>query len=82
MKRPSAKSIEVIREVLVESLKRDAILTKTEGPLTSIFFPSDTKIPNNMYDMREELKERGFMLFYSTIIYKDKEVLSINLTKI
>lgn len=82
MKKISPKNIEVLKEVLEKELKQKVITTKIEGDLTCLYFPGFTKIPNSMIEMREELKERGYILFYSQVLDKNKEnVLSVNLSK-
>ena len=82
LKKPSTKSIEAIQEVFEDSLKAKAITTKWDGVLASILFPITAKVPKDMPDMREELESRGFLMFTSNYMYKDVEILSVNITKI
>ena len=82
MKKPSSKSIEIITGVMEESLKQKSVGLQTTGDLVSILFPSFTKVPKDMYDLREELGQRGFLMFYSHLSVKKEEVFSINICKI
>lgn len=82
LKKPSTKNIEVIQEVMEDSLKAKAITVKWDGLLASILFPSTAKIPKDMPALREELESRGFLMFHSEYMYKDVPILSINITKI
>jgi hypothetical protein len=82
LKKPSTKNAEAIQEVMEESLKAKCFAVKTEGVLTSLLFPGDTSIPKDMPALREELEYHRYLLFHSRYMYKDVEVLSINITKI
>lgn len=82
LKKPSTKNIEVIQEVMEDSLKAKAITVQYDGVLASILFPNTAKIPKDMPELREELLERGFLMFTSEYMYKDVPMLSINITKI
>ena len=82
LKKPSTKNIEVIQEVMEDSLKAKAITVQYDGVLASILFPNTAKVPKDMPELREELLERGFLMFTSEYMYKDVPILSINITKI
>ena len=82
MTKPKPKQIEIIQGVLEESLKAKAFKTTVDDCLVSLLFPESTKIPKDMTEIREELLQRGYIMFYSTVLEKDVPVLSINLTKI
>lgn len=82
LKKPSTKNIEAIQEVFEDSLKAKAITVQYDGVLASILFPSTAKIPKDMPALREELLERGFLMFTSEYMYKDVPILAINITKI
>jgi hypothetical protein len=81
LKKPSIKNAEAIQEVMEESLKAKCFAVKTEGVLTSLLFPGDTSIPKDMPALREELESRQYLMFYSYVIYKSVEVLSLNICK-
>lgn len=82
MTKPTPKQVTVIREVLEDAVRQKAFSTSSSGPLVSLLFPGSSKIPKSMTDLRIELEQRGFIMFYSNIIVKGEEVLSINISKI
>ena len=82
MTRPKPKQLSVIKEVIEEALKSKSVGVELDGPLASILFKCDTSIPKGMGDMRDELEDRGFILFHSKIIKDNEEYLSINVSKI
>ena len=82
MKKPNAKSVEIVTGVMEESLKQKSVGLQTTGSLVSILFPGLTKVCGDMYDLRVELAQRGFLMFHSRFMIKKEEVFSINICKI
>lgn len=82
MTNPKPKQIEVIKSVMEESLKTKSVKVEVSGSLASILFPSGTKIPKDMGEMRTELEQRGFIMFYSDVVVRDEPYLSINFSKL
>lgn len=82
MKKPSPRNVAAMTEVFEESFKCKSIGSVVDDPMASILFPATVKIPKDMGEMRDELRSLGYLLFYSNIIYKENEVLSINISKI
>lgn len=82
MNRPKPKQLSVIKEVIEEAFKKKSVDVELDGPLASILFDYDTTVPKSIGDMRIELEDRGFLLFYSKIVKDGEEYLSINLSKI
>ena len=82
--KPPQKIIEAVTAELEKSLKKEYIKVIFEGNLAQILFLPVKMIPNSITEMREELAEKGYLFFYSTIMEgKGKqEVLSFNLIKI
>jgi homoserine kinase len=79
---PKPKQIAVITEVLEGSFKKKSVGLEVSGSLASILFPYDTKVPKDMGELREELEQRGYLCFYSEVMKKDEQYLSVNITKI
>jgi hypothetical protein len=82
MTHPKPKQLAVIQEVLEESFKSKVVKTEVSGSLASLLFPCDIKVPKDIGELRDELEQRGFLLFYSNVIMKDEQYLSVNISKI
>lgn len=81
MTKPKPKHIQVIKEIMEDTLKARCFREEVVGPLVSLHFDESVPIPKSMTQVREELETRGFLMFYSYPVIKEKEVLSINISK-
>jgi hypothetical protein len=83
-KRPSQKVVEAVTSELEKVLRKEHVKVIFEDTLAQILFLPIKMIPVAMTDVREELSEKGYLLFYSSILEgKGKqEFLSFNLTKL
>lgn len=82
MIKPTKKQIGVIQEVMEDALKSKALRVDVDGHLASIIFPSNVKVPKSMTELREELMQRGFIMFYSNYVVDSEEVFSVNVAKL
>lgn len=81
MTKVKPKQLAVIQGVMEEALKKKCIKVEVDSPLSCMLFPYDATIPKSMGELREELEQRGFLMFYSKIIKDGEEYLSINVVK-
>lgn len=80
--KPTPKHIAVVQQEIETLMKRPSVRTLTDGVLVSLHFSAPTKIPTGITEMREELEEVGFLLFYNNLSFKGSDVVSFNFTKI
>lgn len=76
------KQLAIVQEVMEEVIKKKCIKVEVDSPLSCLLFPYDSSIPKTMGELRDELEQRGFLMFHSKIIKDGEEYLSINVVKI
>lgn len=82
--KPKQKVLNAVVAELEKALKKEHIKIIFEEDLAQILFLPVKMVPNSVTEIRYELEDNGYLLFYSNILEgKGKqEVLSFNLIKI
>jgi len=83
LKPPSKNNVELIRQELEKILKKESVKVTFDDSSASILFLPVSRLPVSISDLRSELLERGYLFFYSSVLYgKEKqELLSFNISK-
>jgi len=84
MKRLSDKAVNIIKQELETTLKKEVVKIIHNDHMTSILFFPVSRIPPDITNIRAELGGKGVLLFYSSVLEgKGKqEMLSFNISKL
>ena len=80
LKKPPVKVIDGLVLFLESILNKTKVRTESTSNLTSIVFP-ELKIPKELWEIRAEFYDRGYLFFYSEVVEKEKVYTFFNLTK-